>query len=816
MPVASIDDQIPEGFELRHTFHIPEKINRIAWSPDGQTIALPSRSEAIQLWDVNTEVLLHTFKGNFNYCVAWSPDGQTLASGGVFRLSLWDTKSRELRWRHRTSIKSTKSLAWSPDGQLLALAFASDSSDGIGSSDGIIEIWNVETQQLLRTLTGHTDDVNSVEWSPNGKILASGSNDNTVRLWDIETGELIHTFVEHFNDVNSVTWSSNGKKLASASSDNTVRLWDVETKRQNGILEGHVKSVISVSFSYDARLLASKSLDGTVRLWRLDNLDVVTVLLESSLPHGWYGGLAFHPKRYMLATLGEMDEAIRIWKLNLTTLLGDSPALYSFHYKNAKVILVGDSGVGKSGLSLVLTNQPFVPTESTHSRHVWQFDIQKEELDNEHIETHETFLWDLAGQPGYRLTHQLYLNEVAVALIVFDARSETDPFAGVYHWERVLRLIEQIQKNPLSSMKRFLVAARVDRGGISVSQKRIDSLKNELKFNDYFETSAKEDQGIVEIIESIKKRINWDIPPKVSSFDLFQNIKKFIATMRETGLLLCTIDSLYSSFLVSKPASEGIEDLRDQFNNCIKHLEAGGLIQELKFGNFVLLKPELLDSYAAALVNSVKDEPDGLGSILEEKALTGTFTMPEDERLQEKEQEKLLLIAMVKHLLHYEIALREVTDDGVYLVFPSQSTREYPTSSNLGKKALIFNFEGPVLNIYSTLVVRLSHSGIFTKKELWKDVVTFTYRYPDSNQDLGTCGILLRNFGEGSGELTIYFDMRSNAEMRFHLENYVNRHLQSQALVESFKRRDVFVCERCGFEVPDELVHVMLGSYFSL
>src|SRR5205823_13209386 len=102
--------------------------------------------------------------------------------------------------------------------------------------------------------------------------------------------------------------------------------------------------------------------------------------------------------------------------------------------------------------------------------------------------------------------------------------------------------------------------------------------------------------------------------------------------------------------------------------------------------------------------------------------------------------------------------------------------REYTTSSNLGKKALIFNFEGPVLNIYSTLVVRLSHSGIFTKKELWKDVVTFTYRYPDSNQDPGTCGILLRNFGEGSGELRIYFDMHSNAEMRFHLENYVNRH----------------------------------------
>ena len=375
MSVANIDSNIPSGFELRHTFHIPEKINRIAWSPDGQTIALPSRSEAIQLWDVNTEEILHTFKGNFNYCVAWSPDGQKLASGGVFRLSVWDTNSGKLRWRHRTSIKSTKSLAWSPDGQLLALAFASNSSDGIGPSDGIIEIWNEKTQQILRTLTGHTDDVNSIEWSPNGKFLASGSNDNTVRLWDIETGELIHTFVEHFDDVNSVTWSSNGKIIASGSSDNTIRLWDVETKLQNSILEGHVKPIICISISYDARLLASKSLDGTVRLWRLDTLDLVTILLETSLSHGRYAGLAFHPKRYMLATLGEMDEDIRIWNLNLTILLGDSPALYSFHYKNAKVVLVGDNEVGKSGLSLVLTKQPFVQPEPTHGQHVRQFDI---------------------------------------------------------------------------------------------------------------------------------------------------------------------------------------------------------------------------------------------------------------------------------------------------------------------------------------------------------------------------------------------------------------------------------------------------------
>ena len=59
----------------------------------------------------------------------------------------------------------------------------------------------------------------------------------------------------------------------------------------------------------------------------------------------------------------------------------------------------------------------------------------------------ETLLWDLAGQPGYRLIHQLHLNEVAIALIVFDARSETDPFASVRHWERALRQAQRLQEN---------------------------------------------------------------------------------------------------------------------------------------------------------------------------------------------------------------------------------------------------------------------------------------------------------------------------------------------------------------------------------
>src|SRR5207248_7222815 len=128
------------------------------------------------------------------------------------------------------------------------------------------------------------------------------------------------------------------------------------------------------------------------------------------------------------------------------------------------------SGVGKSGLGLVLSRQQFVPTESTHGRIVWTFAKRELHLGDGRKEVRETLLWDLAGQPGYRVIHQLHLSEVAVALVVFDARSETDPLAGVVHWERALRAAHQRQGDEAVPLTKFLVSARADRGGVPVSK----------------------------------------------------------------------------------------------------------------------------------------------------------------------------------------------------------------------------------------------------------------------------------------------------------------------------------------------------------
>lgn len=790
----SIQESIPPSITQRYALRGHEQgILHLSWSLDGHTLASASIDKTIRLWNTETGEHLQWLGGHTSGVnhVAWSPDGRMLASASAdWTFRIWDVNSGNSVWQQiNAHIDNILALGWSPDGQTLATC----------SKDTAIKLWRTGTWKFLRMLVGHNEMVLGLAWSPDGSKLASCSADRSICIWDMRSETLQQTLRGHTDNINYVVWSPDGRMLASASNDQTIRLWDVALGREVRRLTGHTGAVSAVSFSPKAPLLASTSSDKTVRLWRTDSWEPVLILPETT-ERWWVPALAFHPHAPILATVGEGDCVIHIWELNLAVLLGTPSSLSWVQYRNAKVILIGDTGVGKSGLGLVLSGHKFIPTDSTLGRQVWLFDSQKTAIDNKRNETRETLLWDLAGQAGYRLIHQLYLNEVAVALVVFDARSETDPFAGVYYWVRALRQAQRSQGNAALPVRKFLVAARTDVPGTPASRTRIDALVQELGFDGYFETSAREERGIVKLSEAIKKAIDWQGLPKVSSTELFQRIGNFLIAERESGLLLPTVNDLYILFLQSKSALAETGDLRAQFETCIGLVESRDLIRRLGFGNLVLLQPELLDVYASALIAAVKDEPDGFGSIPEARVQTGDFFLPKDKRLDDKGQEKLLLIAMVEDLLYHEIVLREQAEGGRYLIFPSQATRENPDLPDPEGKAVTFSFEGPILNIYTTLAVRLAHSDLFRKKEVWKNAITYT-------TDIGgTCGMFLSNIGEGSSKLTLFFDKATSEETRFHFEEYVWAHLKRRALPESIQRRRIFVCSNCNAFISDSIV----------
>ncbi|MFH1111180.1 MAG: adenylate/guanylate cyclase domain-containing protein [Planctomycetota bacterium] len=809
------DDEVrknlPPGVKLVRTLRgHTDWIGRIAWSPDGRLIASPSMDMSIRLWDAENGKETRRFEGHQHgvNSVVFSPDGARLASGSYDNtVCLWDVGTGEELRRFKGYEHSVNGVVFSPDGARLAS----------GSDDNTVRVWDVGTGKEFRRFGGHQGWVSSVVFSPDGARLTSGGGDNTVRLWDVRTGKKLRRFEGHQEWVPSVVFSPDGARLASGSDDNTVRLWDVGTGKLLRTLEGHTDSVICVAFLSDGRLLASKSSDHTVRLWSVDPGACVAVIPEPTSRYLWPPGLAFNPRLPRLATVGSdpgapadnpgstetlRDCVIHIWQLDLAVLLGQV-AEPSAHYVNAKVVLVGDTGVGKTGLSLVLNHQPYRETDSTAGRHVWTFDSREVPVGLNVAQTRETLLWDLAGQPGYRVIHQLHLNEVAVALVVFDARSETDPLAGVRHWERALRLAQQRQGTSGVPMKKFLVSARNDRGGVSIGEERVKTILDEFGFDGYFKTSAKEGWQVKELRAAIEKAIEWETLPEVSSSQLFADIKSFLLEVKKTGRLLAPASQLYDDFARQHPDTAAkTANLRDQFETCTGRLENRDLIRRLTFGGYVLLQPELLDAYGSAMVNTAREEPDGLGSIAEEIALTGKFFVPKEQNIKDPGQEQLLLHATVEELVRHDLALRENADDGRYLVFPSQFNRDYEDAPEPKGKAAALTFEGPVQSLYATLAVRLGHSGLFTtgRAEMWRNAAIFTATAG------GKCGLFLHEFAEARGRLILFFDDHASSETRFHFEEFVLAHARRRALDGTVELVRFFMCPDCADPVPDSYV----------
>ena len=561
--------------------------------------------------------------------LAWHPVRTTLATAGQDgTVRLWDLATEESRVFCRVEQRMS-GMAWSPDGSRLAVT----------DSDGGIGVWDTEKEVLLKQATVHEGWVRRPCWSADGTALITAGRDRNTNVLDSNDLQRRRT-LPGSEAINDIALSPDGRFIASGSL--AVNVWDLATGAEVAVLEGHRRSVACVRFSPTGEFLASKSSD-EVRLWRCRDWECVAIAhhdIGSKI-----GGLDFHPVRPILAIKNEGNRTNDCFSIDYDLLRGAAVAPGSRRYVNAKVVLLGDTGVGKSGLGLVLSGQPYQKTDSTHGRNVWTFDTCDVEVPGSGEQTREVMLWDLAGQPGYRMVHQLHLNEVAVALVVFDSRSETDPFSGVKHWVRALNQARLLEGAAAVPLKCFLVAARADRGGVAVTAERVQAMVRDLGLDGFFETSAKESWQVTELEQAIRNGIAWDALPMVSSSELFDSIKGFLLEEKEQGRLLSTADDLFRGFLREHGGSASDSELRASFETCIGRVESRGLIRRLHFGDLVLLQPELLDAYASAMVQAAKQEPDGLGFIPEEEALAGRFRLADSERVADREREKLLLIA---------------------------------------------------------------------------------------------------------------------------------------------------------------------------
>lgn len=775
-----------------------DQINRVHWLPDGNEALVVLDSGFVDILDFKTSDIRRRVKirdmqgiGVFvrDAVPCFKPHLMMVLSdrGEVFLVD--NRTGRQLTRAHQAG---RPQLLASPDGNLVLLCDAAGLTlfDEEGAREEVVTLGGPFRGAL---------DPDTVSWAPGGSKIFVCDEGGQGGIYSLRERRFIKWFRGHPKTALRSAWSADGERIAVGGRDGTISVLDSTSGRLLYRLEGHTAPVIGVSFSRDGRLLATHDMQDGLLLWDAHSFQLLCILEH---PIGRFRdvrtrSLAFHPGRPVLAT--PFVYQIQLWLLEDLSCVSGPGIASALYYTNAKVVLVGDSGVGKTCLGNALMGQSFeyVQPGSTHGRQVWVLDAGEHASGSAGRELREVLLWDLAGQPGYRLIHQLHLHEVAVAVLVCDAKSETDPLAGVRYWDRALEQAMRLQGKDAVPLQKILVAARVDRGGLAVSRKRIDEWLQEFSYKSFVETSARSNQGIPELKGAILDSIDWDRLPKVSSPGFFQSMKDYLVEQTGHGRLLSTREELYNGFLIKNKAFEQSPALEQQFDACIRLVEARGIVRRLSFGGFILLRPEVLDAYASALIHAARDEPDGLGSILETEAQTGRFKLAEDDRVADKRQEELLLLATIEDLFRHELVLKEPTDHGQLLVFPSQFTRDYPDAPDPPGRTLTIKFEGAVLNVYTTLIVRLSRTGVFKKSQMWKNAAVF------ESGKTTAFGIYLRETNEGAGEISVFFQGPFGPDLMRYIEDYVTQHVGRKSVTDKVQVVRAVVCPSCKTPVTD-------------
>jgi WD40 repeat protein len=312
----------------------------MAFSPDGQSIAVGSYGGSISLWNVSTGQLRATLQGHRSWVssLAFSPEGRVLASAsGDKTAKLWNTQSGKLLASFDGRRSSFLKLSLSADGRMLATASDEDQSP---------RLWDTQTGGLLQILPRirelYSVRIGDLEFSPTEPLLAITSY-TSVYLWDAQTGKLrfslddkdlsrIATVLEnrrfierqetrsHVDTIYRILFSHDGRLLATGGRDTTAKLWETSTGKLTATLK-HDGKVVALAFSPDGEILATGSGDFSARLW-----SARTSALLATLPHnGTVWSLSFSPDMKLLATGSDNEKAVKIWEVATGKLIETLP-----------------------------------------------------------------------------------------------------------------------------------------------------------------------------------------------------------------------------------------------------------------------------------------------------------------------------------------------------------------------------------------------------------------------------------------------------------------------------------------------------------
>ena len=323
------------------------EVNNLTLSPvsaaspkqTGKTLATVSDDSTIRLWNIDT-LLQKIMRGHTDevISVSFSPDSkQIISTSDDNTARIWSSQG-ELLQILRSPLPDITTVAFSPDGKVSVL----------GRANGGLEIWTADGKHKLKTLTGHKDWIQNINFSPVsavspkeiGKTFASASRNGIIKIWHID-GRLLYTLKGHTGWVTQVKFSPRGDIIASAGTDKIIKLWSKDGKLLK-TLTGHTSSIWSLIFHPQTNIIASAGQDQNIIFWDTNGKIIKTLKGHK----GAINTISFSPDGKMLASASD-DDTIKLWNYPtgylLRTITGHRANVRGVNFSPDSKILVSGS-----------------------------------------------------------------------------------------------------------------------------------------------------------------------------------------------------------------------------------------------------------------------------------------------------------------------------------------------------------------------------------------------------------------------------------------------------------------------------------------
>jgi len=313
--VNALHKALPE-LHLIKRYTVGNSATGVAFSPDGKRIVAASNEKPkVTILEFESgEVLLEIETAGVHWDAKYSPDGTMIAASGATGnndLTVWDSETGDVihSWVSlEGAAKPPESIggqiAFSPDGTRLAVA----------SLDGLPQIVDVNSGEVIQTFPGHTFPAVGLAYSPDGSLLATGNSfTGEVIVWDIASAEALLTLTTIAADRSyGLDFSPEGDRLVTAGEEGLITVWEIPSGIEMLSFPSETSGYRNIIFTRDGTRLISGGQDSTARIWDAQTGEMLMTLAGHN---SVVFGLDISPNGEMLATGGYRDSEVRLWDL---------------------------------------------------------------------------------------------------------------------------------------------------------------------------------------------------------------------------------------------------------------------------------------------------------------------------------------------------------------------------------------------------------------------------------------------------------------------------------------------------------------------